>query len=180
MRLYIRRLTPELVTAALREHGVRDECVRTVMLSVTMLRAVLSHWPSATLQDVAVLMCRRDDDTPSVFEQLVDKANGPATTTARRHRHVTKIEGGGGVGDRLLRRRLEDEIVAYIGSRPPPVASTPATDSQEEGGDHENGHGDKGVDHGDGGVGDVDDDGDIDNGNDVIDYNNANTDEDSS
>jgi len=71
LRRHVLSLDPWRDAAILRSMGLRKECVRTVLLSTTFLKAVVMHWPQATLRDVAMLMSRDDFDIPSAFERLV-------------------------------------------------------------------------------------------------------------
>jgi len=60
--------------------GIRKECLLTLQLSHVFLKRALAK--KLTLYEIARLMCTRDENSPSVFAQLITKASVSTSTSS--------------------------------------------------------------------------------------------------
>jgi len=72
-REYIDRIDVEADIKTLREIGISEESIRTMIISTTLLKKGAAA--NLTLYEIASMVCRPDLDTPSLLESMVEKAS---------------------------------------------------------------------------------------------------------
>jgi len=72
-REYIDRIDVEADVKTLREIGISEESIRTMIISTTLLKKGAAA--NLTLYEIASMVCRSDLDTPSLLETMVEKAS---------------------------------------------------------------------------------------------------------
>jgi len=72
-REYIDRIDVEADVKTLRESGISEESIRTMIISTTLLKKGAAA--NLTLYEIASMVCRSDLDTPSLLETMVEKAS---------------------------------------------------------------------------------------------------------
>jgi len=77
---YIDSIDVEADANLLREIGIREDCIRTMIISTTLLKKGAAA--NLSLFEIASIVCRSDMETPSALEVMVEKANHQAQDDA--------------------------------------------------------------------------------------------------
>jgi len=75
-REYINSIDVEADAKTLREIGIREESIRTMIISTTLLKKGAAA--NLTLYEIASMVCRADLDKPSLLESMVERASQQA------------------------------------------------------------------------------------------------------
>eukprot|EP01114_Cavostelium_apophysatum_P015684 TRINITY_DN432_c0_g1_i1.p1 TRINITY_DN432_c0_g1~~TRINITY_DN432_c0_g1_i1.p1 ORF type:complete len:411 (-),score=111.94 TRINITY_DN432_c0_g1_i1:100-1332(-) len=81
---YIRRIDPQRDARVLkRELGIRNECLKYMQITVALLKKAVEL--DLTLYDIGLVICRKNVDQPSIFEELCQQAEFEAEEKVERH-----------------------------------------------------------------------------------------------